>query len=97
MLEVDINLDPGVIITIHNNDMLNDLHFCYCNFPIGCTEYQPNIESINSNSGDKSTMFKNRGRYFILFLPKIEEIRHLSKFTNASVIRISEIKLMGLP
>lgn len=56
MLEVDINLDPGVIITIHNNDMLNDLHFCYCNFPIGCTEYQPNIESINSNSGDKSTV-----------------------------------------
>ena len=45
-------------------------------------------------------MFKNRGMHFIhlnvnSLIPKIEEIRHLAKLTNASVIDTSEIKLDG--
>ena len=60
--------------------------------------YQFNIDRLNdnSNSGDKWNMFKNRGMHFIhlnvnSLIPKIEEIRHLAKLTNASVIDTSEI------
>ena len=65
MLDRDINLNPGRIITIHNNKMWDDLPFRKCNLSIDRNEHKFNIESNKSNSGDKWNKFKSRRRHFI--------------------------------
>ena len=47
---------------------------------------------------DKWNIFKHRGTHFLhlninSFLPKIDELRHITRLTNAAVIGISESKL----
>ena len=59
------------------------------------TEYQCNFDVNNSNIGDRWNQFKSKGMHFIhlninSLLPKIEEICHLKKLTNAPTIGISE-------
>ena len=80
--------------------MWDDFPFRDYTLSIDRIDYQFNIGSNKSNSGDKWNMFKNRGMHFIhlnvnSLLPKREEMRHLVKLANASVIAISETKLDG--
>lgn len=84
---------PGPITTMHNNKMWDSLPFRNCSLSIDLTEYQFNTDSNNSDSDNKWTVSKNRGTHFShlnanSLLPKIKEIRHLVKLTNASVIVI---------
>ena len=92
MLAGDINLDPGPAKMMYNNNMQYSLPFCNTNLSIDLTEYQFNIDSDNSNSGDKQSMFKTWAIHFIhlnlnSLLLKIEGVHHLVKLTNVSVTR----------
>ena len=54
-----------------------------------------NLQPLDQNEWD---IFKNRGLHFLhlnihSLLPKIDELRHIARLTNAAVIRISESKL----
>ena len=65
MLAGDINLNPGPITTIHNSNIWDDLTFCSCNLSFGWAEYQFNINSNNSISDDKRSVYNSRGMHFI--------------------------------
>ena len=94
----DINLNPEPFTRMDNNNMQYDFPFLNCNLSIHWTKNQTSVDGDISNSGNKWSIFKNRGMHFIYLnvnslLPKIEEIRHLAELTKTSVIGISEMKL----
>ena len=94
----DINLNPGPVHGIQNENLLQVLPFHDCNFSGDDFYYNPNSLSENE-SRNEWNVFKKRGMHFIhininSLLPKIDEVCcYIANITNASIIGISETKL----
>ena len=65
MLARDVNLNPRPITGIDNNNMCDDLPVRYCYLCIDWNENYTSFDFDISNSGNKLSMFKNRGMHFI--------------------------------
>ena len=89
-LSGDINLNPGST-TPERNDMLWELlPFNSCSFSAERIDYQPDSFSGNRNNACNIHFIHlsvNR------LLPKIDEIRYITKLTYVTVIELSETKL----
>ena len=89
-LSGDINLNPGPT-TPERNDMLWELlPFHNCSFSAERIDYQPDSFSGNRNNACNIHFIHlsvNR------LLPKIDEIRYITKLTYVTVIELSETKL----
>ena len=96
LLSGDINLKPGPTNPKRNDILWELLSFHNCSFSTEWIDYRLDPLSVFSN--DAWSIFQRRGMHFIhlninSILPKIDEIRHISKLTNATVIELSETKL----
>ena len=89
LLSGDINLNPGPFTDT----------FPFSNSSFSGSESRFHLGSNDENlDTEKWTNFKKKGLYFIhininSLLPKIEEIRHMTKITNAAIAGIGETKL----
>ena len=97
ILPWDINLNPGPVHGIQNENLLHVLLFYDYIFSGDGFHYNPNSLSENE-SRNVWNVFKKKGMHFIhininSFLPKIDEVRYIANITNASIIGISETKL----
>ena len=95
LLSGDINLNPG---PFNINEISSQEVFPFSNDQNHSVNTYNLIERerpVNDTTWDK---FKSRGLHFLhlnanSLLPKIDEIRHIAKISNASLIGISESKL----
>ena len=55
----DISLNSGLITTMDNNSMWDELPFCNFNLSIDWTENEISSYSDNSNADDNWSFFKN--------------------------------------
>ena len=99
VLAGDMTLNPGPIKIINNCNMWDDLLFLNCKFPIDRLNIKLILAMI-TQIVVTNRLFESRGIHFIDLrvsnsLAKIEEMCHLEKPTNASVIGTSEAKLDG--
>ena len=89
LLSGDINLNPGPLTDT---------------FPFSKSSFSGSESRFHLGSNDENldtekwTNFKKKGLYFIhininSLLPKIDEIRHMTKITNAAIVGIGETKL----
>ena len=89
LLSGDISLNPGSFTDI----------FPFSNSSFSGSESRFHLGSNDENlDTEKWTNFKKKGLHFIhininSLLPKIDEIRHMTKITNAAIVGIGETKL----
>ena len=89
LLSGDINLNPGPFTDT----------FPFSNSSFSGSESRFHLGSNDENlDTEKWTNFKKKGIHFIhininSLLPKIDEIRHMTKITNAAIVSIGETKL----
>ena len=89
LLSGDINLNPGPFTDT----------FPFSNSSFSGSESKFHLGSNDENlDTEKWTNFKKKGLHFIhininSLLPKIDEIRHMTKITNAAIVGIGETKL----
>ena len=96
LLSADINLNPGPTTPKRNEMLWELLPFHNCSFSTERVDYQ--LDPLYVVSNDAWNIFPKRGMHFIhlnimSILPKIDEIRYITKQTNATVIGFSETKL----
>ena len=88
-LSGDLNINPGPFTDT----------FLFSNSSFSGSESRFHLGSNDENLGtEKWTIFKKKGLHFIhininSLLPKIDEIRHMTKITNAAIVGIGETKL----
>ena len=94
ILSWDINLNPGPVHGIQNENLLHALPFHDCIFSGDSFYY--NLNSLSENvSINEWNVFKKRGIDFIHIninspLPKIDQVHYIPNTTNASITGISE-------
>ena len=92
----DINLNPGPVRGIKNENLLHVLLFHDYSFSGDGFYY--NLNSLNGNvTRNDWDVFKKRGMHFthvnINMLPKIDEVHYIANITIACIIGISETKV----
>ena len=97
ILSRDINLNPGLVRGIQNENLLQVFPFHDCNLSGDDFYYNPNSISENESRNEWNVL-KKRGMHFIhininSLLPKIDEVRYIANITNVSIIGTSKTKL----
>ena len=93
-LSWDINLNPGPVHGIQNENLLHMLLLHDRIFSGDSFYYNPNSLSKNE-SRNECNVFKKRRMHFIQintnsFLPEIDEVHYIANITNVSIIGVSE-------
>ena len=92
ILSWDINLNPGPVYWVQNENLLHVLSFYECSFSRDRFYYNLNSFSENVSQNDRD-VFKKRGMYFIHvnidFCQKLIKC-YIANINNASIIGISE-------
>ena len=89
-------MNPGPTVPKRNDIQWGLLPFHKYSFSTKRMDYQ--LDSLSVVSNDAWKIFQKSGMHFIRLninsiLPKIDEIRYITKLTNATVIGLSETKL----
>ena len=91
----DINLNPGRVRGIKNENLLHVLLFH--DYSFSGDGFYNNLNSLKCDQ-EWLRCFKKRGMHFThininIMLPKIDEVRYIANITIASIIGISETKV----